>query len=474
MVKFFLLLSLISTQVFSTVEIPREGTQTLLSPSEVADLRQWIENAKNDLAALEDETRLGNLEDRRRRITQEFEAIVSRSAKKENELLTRYTLNRSLEIDELLGADPAPSELQSLVAFLDSTLRLAKGFYTDDQKYLEAMGRGDKPELQTPMPVFAYQYAEMILAFSRTFIRPELEYSVTFKALGWLANDLNSSRNLDRVQYADSILRIERLQKKFSENNSAEIETVLNNIRLFKWEYRERILLALLSLLPNANSVTIGVPILQEVEDSPSMESDNRPSDLEACKREAALLISSAGGEASIAKGIKSCFAVQALAAFKKNLSLRWTTDALVKVTNPHQVRALGAVSKHEFRSFCLEHALKVDNEWAAKTYALVVDNSYGEWEVAAAAKVKFEEQYKAFQSVLRFNYKDFSLSAALSVKDNAFALEALTVIIDKSYYQWEVDIAVQARSAIHVELIRNIKNKGNYTAEALRSAVAY
>ncbi len=226
----------------ATLSAVREGTQVQLSPSEVADLKQWVENAKQELTLLQDDTLRGTLEQRRKMIIQEFEAIVNRSSKKENELLTRYTLNRALEIDELVGESPAPSELQSLVSFLDSTIVLAKSFYTDDQKYLEAIGRREKPELQLPMAVFAHQYAENLLEFSRTFVRPSLEYQITYKALGWLANDLNSERNLLRIQFAESITRIARLQGRYPETAKDEDAELLQSIRKLKWEYRERVL----------------------------------------------------------------------------------------------------------------------------------------------------------------------------------------------------------------------------------------
>ncbi len=220
----------------------REGTKVTLSPGEVADLRQWVENAKHELGILEDETRRGRLEQRRERYVREFAAIVSRSASKENELLMRYVLNRALFVDELIGRDPAPSELQSLVAFLDSTIDLAKKFYADDQRYLDAIGRGQSANFETPMPVFAYRYADLILRFSRTFIRPAFEYQITFAALGWLANDLNSPRNLDRIRFSEAITRISRLQSRFPEIPTGADSSQLEAIREFKWEYRERVL----------------------------------------------------------------------------------------------------------------------------------------------------------------------------------------------------------------------------------------
>ncbi len=229
-------------------EKSREGTTILLTPEEIADLKVWVENAREDLSLLQDDTRRGTLELRRSKIVREFEAIVGRSSRKENELLTRFTLNRALEIDEMVGQSPAPSELQSLVSFLDSTIELAKSFYTDDQKYLEAIGRQQKPELQIPMSVFALQYAEMILRFSRTFIRPELEYQVTFAALGWLAHDLNSERNLSRLQFSESITRVARLQGKYPQMPTGDDQSVLIEIREFKWEYRERVLMHISSV----------------------------------------------------------------------------------------------------------------------------------------------------------------------------------------------------------------------------------
>jgi hypothetical protein len=220
----------------------REGTTTLLSPSEIADLKQWIDNAKNDLLLLQDDVRRSNLEKRRSDIVREFEMIINRSSRKENELLMRYSLNRALEINELVGNDPAPSELQTLVAFLDETIELSKTLYTDDQKYIAAIGRGDTPQLQTPMTVFAYQYAQNILQFSRTFLRPQLEYEITFKALGWLANDLNSPRNLQRIQFSETIHRIARLQSRFSQKPEGSDQKILQAVRTFKWEYRERVI----------------------------------------------------------------------------------------------------------------------------------------------------------------------------------------------------------------------------------------
>ncbi len=237
--SFFLMLT---TFAHPSPAAERDGTLVLLSPSEIADLRQWVENAKQELTLLQDDTLRGTLEQRRKMIIQEFEAIVNRSSKKENELLTRYTLNRALEIDELVGDSPAPSELQSLVSFLDSTIVLAKSFYTDDQKYLEAIGRREKPDLQLPMAVFAHQYAENLLEFSRTFVRPSLEYQITYKALGWLANDLNSERNLLRIQFAESITRIARLQSRYTAEAAGNDAELLESIRKFKWEYRERVL----------------------------------------------------------------------------------------------------------------------------------------------------------------------------------------------------------------------------------------
>jgi hypothetical protein len=238
--------------LFFTVAIPlfslaakkpaRDGTQIALNAEDIADLKQWIETAKHELSILEDNLRRGTLEERRAKIAREFENIVSRSGKKENELLMRYTLNRALEVDELVGASPEPSELQSLVGFLDSTIQLAKGYYTDDQKYLEAIGRSESPQLQTSMVTFGYQYSQLIFAFSRTFLRPALEYKMTYAALGWLANDLNSSRNLKRVVYSEEILRVSYIQKEFPEEPAGDDQKILNEIRKLKWETRERVL----------------------------------------------------------------------------------------------------------------------------------------------------------------------------------------------------------------------------------------
>jgi hypothetical protein len=246
---FFAMLAL-SGIAAENLPLQREGTKVSLSASEIADLKQWVENAKHDLSILQDDLRRGSLEERRSAFIRDFEGIVKKSGTKENELLMRYTLNRALEIDQIVGPNPQPNELQSLVAFLDSTIELSKGFYTDDLKYLEAIGRGEEPALQIPMPVFAFEYAEMIFGISRTLLRPQLEYQVSLMALGWLGNDLNSPRNLSRIQHSEEIYRISRLQGQFPMEAVGNDQTILAQIRKLKFEYRERIQKSLITKSP--------------------------------------------------------------------------------------------------------------------------------------------------------------------------------------------------------------------------------
>src|SRR3989344_3736632 len=92
-IKILIILTIINFSFISSKTVAareREGTKVELSAAEVADLKVWIENAKNALRYLKDQIHYLSLDEKRETIKREFEKIISASGKKENELYVRY------------------------------------------------------------------------------------------------------------------------------------------------------------------------------------------------------------------------------------------------------------------------------------------------------------------------------------------------------------------------------------------------
>ena len=74
---------------------------------------------------------------------------------------------------------------------------------------------------------------------AKTLLDPSLEYLVTRTALGYLANDLNSPRNMARVLFANDIVRLQRLLTRNVSVSDHDTAPMIKLIRQMKWEYRE-------------------------------------------------------------------------------------------------------------------------------------------------------------------------------------------------------------------------------------------
>src|SRR3989344_3067352 len=255
MKKIILLLLSLTVGFAHAASKEREGTKIELSAAEVADLKVWVDNARTSLQYLTDQVRYFSLEEKRSAIKREFERIVGQSARKENELYVRYVLNRALDIDEKIlfnsqvNPNPTSLELEMTVALFMKSIQMVLTLYTDDKAYLEAVGQGAAPKQEKHMAVFGLEYAELFINDAKTLLNPTLEYLVTRTALGYLANDLNSSRNLDRALFANEVVRLQQLLSVFGPYPPFEDQKIIQSIRRFKFEYRERVRTKLLENL---------------------------------------------------------------------------------------------------------------------------------------------------------------------------------------------------------------------------------
>ena len=255
MKKIILLLLSLTVGFAHAASKEREGTKVELSAAEVADLKFWVDNARTSLQYLSDQVKYLSLEEKRSAIKREFERIVGQSARKENELYVRYVLNRALDIDEKIlfnsqvNPNPTSLELEMTVALFMKSIQMVLTLYTDDKAYLEAVGQGAAPKQEKHMAVFGLEYAELLINDAKTLLNPTLEYLVTRTALGYLANDLNSSRNLDRALFANEVVRLQQLLSVFGPYPPFEDQKIIQSIRRFKFEYRERVRTKLLENL---------------------------------------------------------------------------------------------------------------------------------------------------------------------------------------------------------------------------------
>ncbi len=263
MMKYFLLAASIFSLTFANdssgtylslkyeePQLPQEteGTKIDLSEEDVAALRQWVDTAKYGLDKIPDTIRyIKNSNEKRATLVREFKKIVKDSGNKENEMLMRYVLNRASVVNDMVGPNPSNLVLDSLLSFLLKSRELAVEFYVDDVKFLEALHGGslnsENIELK-PMAYFAQVYASEVFLLAKTFLNPQLEYSFSRAALGWLGNDLNSPRNLERALFSGDILQIKELldtrypdPTKVSQSN----DKCLDLINSIKFEYREKL-----------------------------------------------------------------------------------------------------------------------------------------------------------------------------------------------------------------------------------------
>jgi hypothetical protein len=231
----------ISQGVANTSEI-REGTKVEMSDSEVAELKQWIQNAKYALEQLQENFRLLSLDEKLNLVRSEFDRIVNESGAKANELYVRYILNRALLVSDIVGPNPGAQEKESLLGLYVESIELAQKHYVDDAAYLDAIGRGVAPSKDLKhIAVFGVEYADRLLAYSQTFLDPRVEYKLTRTALGLLGNDLNSARNLDRAYFTQEIIKIQQLLKVFPQERKQDTRAVMQDIRRLKFEYRENL-----------------------------------------------------------------------------------------------------------------------------------------------------------------------------------------------------------------------------------------
>ncbi len=227
-----------------TQDIFEEGTAIELTEEEVAELRKWIDNAKVDLERVSDLLRNKPVNaERIDSILLCFKGIVEKSGAKENEILIRIILNRALKVAAIVkeGQKSNLAE-ESLLAFLFDSVELAKDMYVSDKAYLEAINKEGAQSKLESTEKFGFVYAEMLMRLSGSFMNPQAEYLAKRSALGWIAHDLNSPRNLNRALFAEEILRIkDLLDNRYPAQAPTESKLTLNLIFDLRFEYRERL-----------------------------------------------------------------------------------------------------------------------------------------------------------------------------------------------------------------------------------------
>lgn len=217
-----------------------EGTRIEITAEDVKDLQQWIDNAKTELEDLSaGYLRFKSAKEKRSIFSLSFTNTVRESKSKDNEIYVRIILNRALMVDKFLGNPQNNTELEMIVKFLSDSVVLASKNYSDDIAYLKAVGNPENSSAQKDIASFALEYFNFITERASTTLNPFLEYHMTRAALGWLANDFNSSRNLERVKYSTTI---EFIRRSLAQNPVFVPETntqiLLQSIKHLKFDIR--------------------------------------------------------------------------------------------------------------------------------------------------------------------------------------------------------------------------------------------
>ncbi len=221
-----------------------EGTEIDLSEEEVKELRRWVDTAQVELKRSGDILRnKATPTAKRDALVLHIKNIVEKSGTKDNEVLTRIVLNRALKVVEICQASEAPIVIESTLLFLLESIELAKKVYVSDKAYLVAISDVSqaKPESSEN---FAFDYAEMLMRLSGSFLNPEMEYFIMRAGFGWLGHDLNSSRNLNRALFSEEIILIKDLiDRDFPKEIASDaVERQTHNLIFnMRREYRENL-----------------------------------------------------------------------------------------------------------------------------------------------------------------------------------------------------------------------------------------
>jgi len=186
-----------------------EGTETKLTPEQVAEILPWTLNSQNLLKDLL--SRVENLPYSQARVEliRGIQEASTKSFPKRSELLMRFALNRALKIASEIEKEASlatPGVVDQEVRILKFSAELAINYYPNDIEYLNGKPTQGTDPVSLPYAQFGVQYAQTLMSVTESILDASAQYKIGIIALGLLQWDLY--RDMNKVHYATAIQKI--------------------------------------------------------------------------------------------------------------------------------------------------------------------------------------------------------------------------------------------------------------------------
>ncbi len=184
-----------------------EGTERILTDSQIAEILPWAKNSKTFLTDLLDNTRDLPMSEREEQLLRGIDDVVLASAPRHTETLMRYVLNRGVVVYGVLKNEIDPHSVGAVdvrVRVLSQSIKMALSYYQNDLNLLM------KKESFKPVSfaAFGITYVQFLFELNKSIFDSSAQYKVARIFLSW---DLY--RDLENKKYAGQILKIYQFLK---------------------------------------------------------------------------------------------------------------------------------------------------------------------------------------------------------------------------------------------------------------------
>jgi hypothetical protein len=210
----------ISLPIINKPKILNEGTETVLSETQIKELLPWAKNTKQSLLDLLESIQNLQSEDKVSRLTSGIEDAVGESSPKNSELLMRYTLNRALVVKKILDDEMDAHSVGSV----DVKLRVLIASINLSLKYFDSDVSTLSKKASIPFATYGSDYFDFLTELNKSIFDASAQYKIERIALEWLSWDL--SRDLNSATFAPKIFKIYNNLKYYPDRKITDIEAV--------------------------------------------------------------------------------------------------------------------------------------------------------------------------------------------------------------------------------------------------------
>lgn len=203
--------------VISKPAVLSEGTQRVLTDTQVAELLPWSKDTIQFLKDLLESSQVFPASQRVEHLVQGIKTVVAESASIKSELFMRYVLNRGLIINEILNNEIEDDN----VGLTDVKLKVLISSIQMAFKYSESDFAKNKIEFST----FGLEYYWFLTDMNKSVFDASAQYAIQKTSFEWFQWDLY--RNLNNSSYAPEIVKINNLLKSLPTKNVSDSLSLL-------------------------------------------------------------------------------------------------------------------------------------------------------------------------------------------------------------------------------------------------------